>query len=74
MIAANLAERGHRKFGFTIKLTLLNAFQMVIGFAHQTARSRLKLQLTGWTIMPCQLVVVSSLVILSCWNRRRQNP
>ena len=25
MIAANLAER-HRKFGFTIKLTLLNAF------------------------------------------------
>ena len=43
---------------FTIKLTLLNAF----------LNGRLKLQLTGWTIMPCQLVVVSSLADLSCWN------
>ena len=35
-----------------------------IGFAHQTARSHLKMQLTGWTIMPCQLVVGCR--IISC--------
>jgi hypothetical protein len=45
MIAANLAER-HRKFGFTIKLTLLNAFINGHRFCTSNARSRLKLQLT----------------------------
>ena len=33
---------------------------MVIGFAHQTARSRLKLQLTGWTIaLPAGCHIIS---------------
>ena len=33
---------------------------MVIGFAHQTTRSRLKLQLTGWTIaLPAGCHIIS---------------
>ena len=67
MIAANLAER-HRKFGFTIKLTLLNAFLSGHRFCTSNGTVPFECATNRMEYNACQLVVVSSLVILSCWN------
>jgi hypothetical protein len=67
MIAANLAER-HRKFGFTIKLTLLNAF--LNGHRFCTSNGTVPFEVStnrmDYNALPagCQI----SIVVLSCWN------
>ena len=72
LMALDLASI-HKQWGFSIKVMKWKVF-LEHRFCTSKGTVPLKLQLTGWTIMPCQLVVVSSLVVLSCWNRRRQNP
>jgi hypothetical protein len=41
---------------------------IALALAPSIACSRRAVRRRRWTIMPCQLVVVSSLVVLSCWN------